>query len=278
MAIIQAKDLHFEYPGGIRALNGVNLSIEKGEGVAIIGRNGSGKTTLVKHMNGLLKPSQGCMLVNGEPTTDREPAELAPTVGLVFQNPDDQIFSTKVSDEVAFGPKNLGYSEAEMRARVEEALAIVDLQKCKDLHPYDLTITERKLLCLASILAMKPEVVVLDEPTTAQDQLGVRQLGAIVMSLLANGITVVTITHDMDFVAEFFARTVVMRKGEVILDGATPDVFAEPDLLMTTYVKPSAMAQLAREVGADRNAITVTRMVDWVAGQVRPRPGAPTPE
>lgn len=264
MAIIQADNIHFVYPGDVKALNGVNLSIEPGESVAIIGRNGSGKTTLVKHMNGLLRPTQGRMLVNGQPTLDKEPADLAPTVGLVFQNPDDQVFSTRVWDEVAFGPKNLACSEAEIAARVEAALQTVDLLSCKELHPYDLTITERKLLCLASILAMKPSVIVLDEPTTAQDQLGVRQLGSIIQKLIENQITVITITHDMDFVAEFFNRTVVMRKGEIILDGPTAEVFAQPELLMTTYVKPSPMAQLSREIGADPKAITVTKMVQWV--------------
>jgi energy-coupling factor transport system ATP-binding protein len=264
MAIIQAENIHFVYPGDVKALNGVNLSIEAGESVAIIGRNGSGKTTLVKHMNGLLRPTQGRMLVNGQPTLDKEPADLAPTVGLVFQNPDDQVFSTRVWDEVAFGPKNLACSEADIAARVEAALQTVGLLSCKELHPYDLTITERKLLCLASILAMKPSVIVLDEPTTAQDQLGVRQLGAIIQKLIDNQITVITITHDMDFVAEFFNRTVVMRKGEIILDGPTAEVFAQPKLLMTTYVKPSPMAQLSREIGADPKAITVTKMVQWV--------------
>ncbi len=189
--------------------------------VGIIGRNGSGKTTLVKHMNGLLKPASGRMLVNGEPTGDKEPSELAATVGLVFQNPDDQIFSTRVYDEVAFGPRNMGCSETEIKSRVQEVLELVHLDKYQELHPYDLTITERKLLCLASILAIRPSVIVLDEPTTAQDQMGVRQLGQIVSALLASGKTVVTITHDMDFVAEFFDRTVVMRQGEVILDGPT---------------------------------------------------------
>ena len=137
------------------------------------------------------------------------------------------------------------------------------------MHPYDLTITERKLLCLASILAIRPSVIVLDEPTTAQDQMGVRQLGQIVSALLASGKTVVTITHDMDFVAEFFDRTVVMRQGEVILDGPTAQVFSQPDVLMTTYVKPSAIAQLADDIGAPHEVITVPKMVDWVSTRFR---------
>ncbi len=271
MTLLEVKELHFAYPGGVRALNGVDLSIAAGESVAVIGRNGSGKTTLVKHFNGLLQATAGSVLLNGEPTAGKEPAELAPVVGLVFQNPDDQIFSTRVWDEVAFGPHNLGLSGDETSARVEQALAMVGLRAAKDVHPYDLTITERKLLCLASILAMRPAVVVLDEPTTAQDQLGVRQLGAIIGNLLADGHTVVSITHDMDFVAECFARTVVMRQGQVILDGATEEVFAQPELLLTTYVRPPAMAQLAHRVGAPRSAITVPRMRDWVVSHTSSR-------
>jgi len=267
MTLLQVEELCFAYPGGVQALNGVNLSIAAGEGVAIIGRNGSGKTTLVKHFNGLLQPSAGRVLVNGEPTAGREPAELAPAIGLVFQNPDDQIFSTRVWDEVAFGPRNLGCSPEEIDERVQQALQLVGLSAAREEHPYDLTITERKLLCLASILAMRPSVIVLDEPTTAQDQLGVRQLGAIISTLLAEGRTVISITHDMDFVAECFARTVVMRQGQVVLDGPTAEVFAQPEVLMTTYVKPPAMSELAREIGAPASAITVTRMLDWIVGR-----------
>lgn len=268
MEIIKTRDLHFSYPGDIHALKGVNLSIDYGESVAIIGRNGSGKTTLVKHMNGLLKPSMGEIRINGESIIDKEPAELAPIVGLVFQNPDDQLFSTKVWDEVAFGPRNFGLEEAEIKSRVEEALSIVELSDARDFHPYDLTLTDRKMLCLASILAMKPKAIILDEPTTAQDQLGVRRLGKIITKLLDDSITIITITHDMDFVSEIFQRTVVMRMGEIILDGPTYEVFTEKELLNSTYVKPPALVQLAEEIKADPKIMTLDDLENWLIEKI----------
>jgi energy-coupling factor transport system ATP-binding protein len=264
MALIEAKEVEFSYPNGVRALKGVSLTITQGEMVAIIGQNGSGKTTLVKHMNGLLKPLAGVMLVDGQPTTKKEPSQLAALVGIVFQNPDDQIFSTNVWNEVTFGPKNLKLAEAEIKERAMSALEMVKLDKEIKTHPYDLTITERKLLCLASIVAMRPKALILDEPTTAQDQVGVLRLGEIIRSLSSQGTTVITITHDMNFVAEFFARTVVMRQGLKILDGPTQDVFIERELLLSTYVVPTPIALLGQEIGADKEVITVSKMVDWV--------------
>lgn len=270
MSVIEVKGLHFYYPkGNVHALRGVNLSIEAGESVAIIGRNGSGKTTLVKHFNGLLQSAEGQVFVNGALTDGKEPAELATQVGLVFQNPDDQVFSTRVDDEISFGPNNLNLSPEEVGERINKSLAITGLENFRETHPYDLTITERKLLCLASILAMEPPIIVLDEPTTAQDQIGVRKLGKIVESILSEGKTVITISHDMDFVAEFFRRTIVMRQGEIILDGPTEDVFSQVELLKTTYVKPSPMALLGQEINAPKHAITVDTMASWVKEEVR---------
>lgn len=272
MPLIEAKEVEFSYPNSVKALKGVSLSIAQGEMVAIIGQNGAGKTTLIKHMNGLLKPSAGTMLVDGQPTTNKEPAQLAALVGIVFQNPDDQIFSTNVWNEVTFGPKNLKLGEAEIKERGMRALEMVKLDKELKTHPYDLTITERKLLCLASIVAMRPKALILDEPTTAQDQMGVLKLGEIIQALSANGTTIVTITHDMNFVAEFFARAVVMRQGLKILDGPTQDIFAEKELLHSTYVVPTPIALLGQELGADKGVITVSKMVDWVAEKVHPTP------
>ncbi len=269
MPLIEAKDIEFSYPNGVKALRGVSIQIDQGEMVAIIGQNGSGKTTLIKHMNGLLKPSAGIMRVNGEPTTRKEPSELASSVGIVFQNPDDQIFSTTVWNEVTFGPKNLKLPEAEIKERAMKALDMVRLDKEVKTHPYDLTITERKLLCLASIVAMQPKALVLDEPTTAQDQMGVLRLGKIIQTLFAAGMTIITITHDMNFVAEFFSRTVVLRQGIKILDGSTQDIFLEKDLLLSTYVVPTPIALLGQEIGAGKAVITVSKMVDWVADQAQ---------
>jgi energy-coupling factor transport system ATP-binding protein len=264
MPLLECRDLVFAYPNGVQALAGVSLSVEAGEAVAIVGSNGSGKTTLVKHLNGLLAPQSGFVWVDGQPLGKREPADLAPLVGLVFQNPSDQIFQSRVDEEVKFGLRQLGLRGQALADRAMAALEEVGLAWAASLHPYDLTLTERKLVCLASVLAMNPKVVVLDEPTTAQDQHGVLRLIEIVRHRLAQGQTVVTITHDMDFVAEAFERTVVMREGRILLDGSTPDVFAQPEVLATTYVKPSAMSRLAQRLGLPAGLMTVERMADWV--------------
>lgn len=254
----------FSYPQGVQALAGVTWRVEAGESVAIVGRNGSGKTTLVKHLNGLLAPQSGSVWVDGQAVAGREPAELAPHVGLVFQNPSDQIFQSRVDEEVSFGLRQLGLRGQALTDRAAAALAETGLEWAADRHPYDLTLTERKLVCLASVLAMNPKVVVLDEPTTAQDQYGVLRLIEIIRRWRAQGQTVVTITHDMDFVAEAFERTVVMREGRIVLDGPTPEVFAQPEVLATTYVKPSAMSRLAQQLGLPASLMTVDRLADWV--------------
>lgn len=264
MPLIEIRELAFSYPNGIQALRGVNLTIEDGESVGIVGRNGSGKTTLVKHFNALFTPQSGSVLVEGQRTVDREPADLAAIIGLVFQNPSDQIFKSRVWDEVAFGVRQLGFDGSELESRVSAALAMIDLEWAADDHPYDLTLTDRKLICLASILAGEPKIVVLDEPTTAQDQQGVLRLLDIIHQLLDQGRTVITITHDMDFVAEAFERTVAMRDGQIILDGPTTEVFRQPEVLETTYVKPPAMSRLGQHLGIADSILTTDAMADWV--------------
>jgi len=264
MSMIEVKDLHFTYPAGVEALRGVNLTIEPDTAVAIVGQNGSGKTTLVKHFNALLHQSSGTVSVFGESTANREPADLAAKVGFVFQNPDDQVFTDSVWKELSFGPRNLGLSEKEIEERANAALAVVGLIKFKDIHPYDLTITERKLVCLASILAMDPDVIILDEPTTAQDQWGVIRLAEIIRELRSRKKAVITITHDMNFVGQSFERTVVMRYGEVILDGETGDVFSHPQELMTTYVRPPSMMMLAQSLGVLTHTLTIDQFVSYV--------------
>lgn len=264
MPLLECRDLEFKYPNGVQALAGVSLEVEAGQSIAIVGRNGSGKTTLVKHFNGLLVPQQGSVSIEGSPILNRDPAELAPIVGLVFQNPSDQIFQGRVWDEIGFGVKQLGFTGKAFDDRVNAALAEIRLAWAKDANPYDLTLTERKLVCLASIIAMDPKIVILDEPTTAQDQLGVLRLVEIVHDLLKQNRTVITITHDMDFVAEAFDRTIVMREGRIILDGSTTEVFEQPQILETTYVKPSSMSRLAQRLNLSRDILTIKDMVEWM--------------
>jgi energy-coupling factor transport system ATP-binding protein len=229
----------------------VDLSIASGERVAIIGQNGSGKSTLVRHFNGLLRGTEGRVLIGGREVGDRHVAELARLVGISFQNPDRQIFASRASSEVAFGARNVGARGDDLARRVAESLAAVGLSDSATVNPYDLGYSQRKLLALASILAMGTPAVVLDEPTTGQDERGVQRVMAIVSALGAEGRTVIAVSHDMRFVAETFERTVVMREGRVVFDGPTAGAFAEPNwpVLKSTYLVPPFSATLGARLG-----------------------------
>lgn len=250
-ARIDLDGVTFTYPDGTEALAGVDLAILPGERVAIVGQNGSGKSTLVRHVNGLLRPTRGRVLLDGADTAGRHVAELARTVGLVFQNPDRQLFAGSARSEVAFGPRNLGVRGADLDAAVEAALAAVGLDDAASANPYDLGFSRRKLLALASILAMQTPIVILDEPTTGQDAGGVARVQSIVADLATAGRTVVAISHDLRFVAETFERVVVMRAGRIVLDGSPADVFAAPnwDTLASTYLEPPLAARVGEKLG-----------------------------
>jgi energy-coupling factor transport system ATP-binding protein len=249
--MIELRELVFVYPDGTCAIDGVNLSIGRGEVVAIVGQNGSGKSTLVKHLNGLLRPTEGAVLLEGEPTLGKRVAQLAARVGLVFQDPDRQIFAGRVHVEVAFGPRNLGLRGAELDGAVAEAILAVGLADAANENPYDLGYSRRKLLALASVLAMGTQVIVLDEPTTGQDAAGVERIQEIVAAVAGAGRTVIAISHDMRFVAESFERVVVMRAGKIVLDGSPAVVFAEPawPTLASTYLEPPLAARIGARLG-----------------------------
>lgn len=249
--VLQVERLVHVYAGETRAVDGVDLTIARGERVAIIGQNGSGKSTLVRHFNGLLRPTEGRVLVDGVDAAGRRVAHLAATVGLAFQDPDRQIFAARVRNEVAFGPRNLGRTGAELDRAVDAALAATGLDEDAQTNPYDLGYSRRKLLALASILAMATPVVVLDEPTTGQDARGVGRIHRIVDDLAAAGRTVIAISHDMRFVAEAFDRVVVMRDGRIVLDGPPTDVFAEPSwpVLASTFLEPPMAARIGARLG-----------------------------
>jgi energy-coupling factor transport system ATP-binding protein len=239
------------YPDGTRALDGVDLVVLAGERLAIVGQNGSGKSTLVRHLDGLLRPSAGRVLVEGIDASGLKVAELAARVGLVFQDPDRQIFAGRVRAEVAFGPRNLGRRGARLDRAVTAALEATGLSGLADANPYDLGHSRRKLLALASILAMETPIVVLDEPTTGQDARGIARIQRIVADLAATGRTVIAISHDMRFVAESFERVAVMQAGRIVLDGTPAAVFAEPSwpTLAATNLEPPLAARTGARLG-----------------------------
>jgi len=250
---VAIEDLVHRYPSGIEAVRGVSLAIEPGEAVAILGQNGSGKTTLVKHLNGLLRPAEGRVVLDGQATDGRSIADLAATVGFVFQNPDEQLFERSVEREVAFGPRNLGVPAAAIAERVTSSLAAVGLSAERATNPYDLDLSRRKLVALAGVLAMDPAVLVLDEPTTGQDADGVTRVGAVVEAMRGAGRTVVAITHDMEFAATRFGRVVIMRDGVVVADGPPERIFAPAgvDLLTSTGLTPPPATRVAARMGLD---------------------------
>lgn len=265
---IHINALSFDYPSGVQALHGIDLHINSGESVAIVGQNGAGKTTLVKHMNGLLQASSGSVTVGGWNTRDFSVAQMSARVGYVFQNPDDQLFQRSAWGEVIFGPRNLNWSKDKVSASALNALKMVELEGSKDIHPYDLVPGQRKLLALASVLAMDTPVLILDEPTTGQDYAGVQLIGEVVDNLHHQGKTIITITHDIDFCAEHFERVVIMANGKLILEGPAHSVLAQTDILAKSYVEPPQLVRLARRLGWEFTPLTVQEFVKYVTESI----------
>jgi len=251
MTDLAIEAVGFVYPDGTRALDGVDLHIGLGERVAIIGQNGSGKSTLVRHLDGLLRPTEGRVLHDGADIAGTRVAALASRVGIVFQNPDRQIFAGRVRAEVEFGPRILGRSPTEASEAAAAALSAVGLADMADANPYDLGYSRRKLLTVASILAMRTPVLVLDEPSTGQDARGVARVQGIVHEVAAEGRTVIAISHDMRFVAETFGRVIVMGSGRILLDGTPAEVFGEAawPILASTYVEAPLAARTGARLG-----------------------------
>jgi energy-coupling factor transport system ATP-binding protein len=251
MIEIRVEDLVHEYAGRVRALDGVSLQIGAGEAVALIGQNGSGKTTLVRHLNGLLRPTSGRVFVDGVDAAGMRVAALAHRVGLVFQDPDRQIFAGSVRREVEFGPRNGGARGDVLAEAVRDALAAVGLDGEAATNPYDLGAARRKLLAIASVLAMRTPALVLDEPTTGQDRAGMTRVRDLVARVVGEGRTVIAVSHDLRFVAETFPRVVVLRAGRVVLDGPPAEAFAAPawEALRSTGLEPPAAAVLGERLG-----------------------------
>ncbi|HXF37470.1 MAG TPA: ATP-binding cassette domain-containing protein, partial [Actinomycetota bacterium] len=265
---VEVRGVVHRYAGGVEALRGVRLEVPPGQRLAIVGQNGSGKTTLVKHLNGLLRPDAGEVRVGGEPVGDRPVHVLARTVGFSFQDPDDQLFERTVEREVRFGPGNLRLEPAATERLVEAALRSTGLAEHRDVHPHDLGPSDRKLLALAGVLAMDPAVLVLDEPTTGQDGPGVERIGAIVEAYAAAGRTVIAVTHDMGFAAERFDRIVVMREGEVVLDGSPVEVFApeREATLASAGLAPPVAARIGARLGLGSTP-TLRHLFDALRGR-----------
>ena len=248
-ATFQVQDLRFSYVKGREVLHGLNLALDH-RPTAIIGQNGAGKTTLVRVLKGLLKPDSGEIRYQGENLETKTVAELASRVGYVFQNPDDQIFKYKVLEEVMFGPLNIGMSQQEAEASAHEALRMVGLDEKADENPYDLELSDRKMVAIASVLAMNTDVIILDEPTIAQSWNGREKIREIIQTQAAQGKLVIAILHDMDFVANSFARVIAMAHGEILADGTPAEVFRNHPVLEKAALAAPPLYELLEELEA----------------------------
>ena len=227
---LAVRGLRYAYPDGHVALRGIDLTVARGERVALLGPNGAGKTTLVLHLNGILTPSEGTVTVAGLTVEqDRETlAEIRRRVGIVFQDPDDQLFLPTVAEDVAFGPANLGLRGAELTARVEEALAAVGMTEHRDRAPHHLSFGQRRRVAVATVLAMRPEILVLDEPSSNLDPASRRELAEILRAL---PVTLLMVTHDLPYALELCDRAVILDEGRVVADGPVVDLLADAELL-----------------------------------------------
>ncbi len=255
---IVVQDLWYSYGDGVTALRGIDLEIEDGDYVAVIGQNGSGKTTLVKHFNGLLKPTRGRVLVKGLGDREGSPllrdtagltvGQLAQTVGYVFQNPDHQIFCATTREELAFGPRNLGLPEAEVRGRVEEALARFDLEEYADRPPAMLGYGLRRKIGVAAVYSMQPRIFILDEPTTGLDWQSTMELMELIGEMHRHGHTIIVVTHDMKLVAGFSQKSLVLRDGQILVYDDTRTVFKHSEVLRDTQIEPPQITALAKRM------------------------------
>lgn len=258
---IEIDQLHHVYPTGDEALRGVNLILEGTEPVAIIGQNGAGKTTLAKHLNGLLHPTSGDVLLDGKSVTSQSAAKWSRHLGYMFQNPDDQLFLDTVQKELEFGPKRLNMSKDKVKERVAYAARVCGLTDLLDKHPFDLSPVQKKFCTIAAIVSMDPDVYILDEPTGGQDTKGSRMLSEVVKKLRDEGKLCLTISHDMKFVVKNFPRVVVLCQGKVLLDGPVHEVFGEVDTLAKSYISPPPVTRIGQAVGLDNTLLSVTELI-----------------
>jgi len=263
--LVEVRALSFNYPDGPPVLDSIDLQIAPGEFVAVIGQNGSGKTTLAKHLVGLLRPTEGAVMLNGRDRAAMRPAETAVEVGYVFQNPDHQIFAATVEDEVAFGPRNFDLTPDEIRRRCDEVLRAVGLEDARALDPFLLSKGERQRLAVASVLALRPRLLILDEPTTGLDYREQRRMMALVAELNRDGIAIVMITHTPWLVAEYARRVVLMRRGRKLYDGDVREFFTRATLLASSSFRAPESTELSRRFGTV--ALTPDEFAAWLRAQ-----------
>ena len=244
--LIKVTDARYVYSNGaVLALDGVSLEIPEGQSVGIVGQNGSGKTTLTKLLNGLLKPTSGSIVVDGNDTAKNSVQQMSSTVGYVFQNPNHQLFAPSVTAELAFGPTNLKLPPEEITERIAHALEFFDIKQYADMHPYRLSFPLRKLVGIASVFTMGPKVFVLDEPTTGQDHQTTKVINQLIHRLQDRGSTVICVSHDMPLLADVSERMIVMWNAKIIADGGAREVFGNTEVMERTHIAPPQVTQIS---------------------------------
>ena len=236
---LSTENLSFTYPDGTRALKNINIEIEKGEKVAIIGPNGAGKSTLFSHFNGLTEPTSGCVKIEGKPISFEkdELLKVRQKVGIVFQDPNDQLFAPTVKEDIAFGPMNLGLSYDEVEKRVEDALKMVGMENYEDKTPHHLSGGQQKRIAIAGIIAMKPELMILDEPTAGLDPDGVEKVLNIMNQLNEEGMTLIISSQDIDMISKYADKIFVLYNGEIIESGNKNKIFSDMELLKKAHLR-----------------------------------------
>ena len=258
---IEIKNASFEYPNGYRALENINLTIQEGERVAIVGQNGAGKTTCVKMMNGLHRPVEGSVIVDGVDTKSVTTATVARKVGYVFQNPDEQIFNNTAQKEIEYMLRYMQKDEQEIEELVKKAAELTKIEKYLDMNPYEIPYPIRKFVSIAAVIATEPKYIILDEPTAGQDLHGNRVLSSLIAELHEEGKTVITITHDMEFALNNFDRVIAMAHKNVIADGTAADIFWNEEVVKDSKIKMPVMAQLAKNLGLEGRILTSDELV-----------------
>jgi energy-coupling factor transport system ATP-binding protein len=262
---IEIRNLSYVYPGQVpfQALYHINMTVNRGEFVGLVGQNGSGKTTLLKNVLGILKPTEGEIFIDGVNSKEASVAEWSYKIGLVLQNPDIQLFRMSAAEEVVFGLEKLGLPDDVIQKRVGDALRATGLLEFKDVYPFKLSFGDRRKLAVAAVVAMEPQVLIFDEPTTGQDYRGRYELVEIARQLNEQGTTVIMVTHDMDLVAKYTQRVFVLGEGRLLLEGPTAEVFNQREILASTYLAPpqiSLLAQNLRRFGVPPTVLSVDEM------------------
>lgn len=271
MALVEVKNISFKYPNGYLAVDDVSFSIDRGENIAIVGQNGAGKTTTVKMLNGLTRPCSGDVLIDGESTKKFTTAQMARRVGYVFQNPDDQIFNSSVYNEIAYGLRKNKIPKDECERRVKEAVELAGIKNYLESNPYDLPLSIRKFVTIATVIASDCDVMIFDEPTAGQDFYGLEQLEKINQTLIERGKSIVTITHDMEFVADNYPRCIVMCQKKLIADGKTEELFARKDIMDRAMLKQPALIRLGCAIGMETATLELDRLADFIKNKRRER-------